>query len=871
MWWPFKKQSEIPEDKRQGGDRRQPHLLMRALNFVFVTVIWNGIICRIWRFIIRSLITVGVVVVLMTAGYVFMEEIIRTSDSVMPEFFDKHVGTDRSIIERLHDPAYFAQQSSFVNEDQKAVACISSPERRVLITDPADVPELFKLAIIASEDKRFYDHEGVDKAGIMRAAFKRLFGVSMSGASTVTMQMAKELRKGTGRASTMKEKVRDIIMALRIEQEFSKGQLLVKYTNTPYLGRGAYGIEAASRAYFGKSAKELKLHQVAFIVSLINKPALPDRSYASDQSAKGPEAVRNANWQQVLRGTRRVLELMSGSITDDDYTRAADAIDNSLRAEVLPRASNCGANGYFAEYVRQDLIKRGFRVDKSGLTVSLTRDDGIQDALEKAVGMTVNAYLARHANDADNGELRAGAVAIEFTGDVLAEVGNINFRKHKYDVMAKGWRSPGSTFKIFTYGGLIEQLVNEAILSGEELPLEDMVARVEKNCSVLDAPIGVSLGRGRGVKMIQNFHSNSQPLYRGQISCALAVAESRNAAAMRAGQRAGMKNVLSLMYDRLGMPKNSRYPCLPYPTTAIGACDMNPISMSATATFLNGGYKVVPRFMNDVCKDGMSLIGKNELGGPRECDTKGEHREPYERVIHPVHSAVMIELLKGPVDIATGTVHSLRKGVIPGIDPLSPEIWQMKPEERKKRLLAFPIETSGEIAGKTGTATNADGRTSDVWLNLFIPGPPDHPEKGIMLIFWMGKDSKDHPLGERGTGTSKGYAESGGRNWSHSAATVLDFLKKNRGYLQPGFRFQPMVKDEVILNMEARGSAASPVPAQEATPDPDTPVIIDPADPTTPPELLSQLPAAEPEEPSSEPQAPLPVLPDGQPAVIPND
>ena len=841
MAW-FQKEGQS-EEKREGGDRRKPNLLARTL-FSVLGFFWD-IVCFFGRLIRRFLVTTGVVAILTISVFFFAEEIIVRIDTWKPQFFDAQLGIERESIARLHDPAYFAEQSDFVSEDQKTVACISSPERRVLITDPAEIPKLFKDAIIASEDKRFFEHQGVDKEGVIRAAIKRYFlHTSASGASTVTMQIAKNLRSGTGRESKPKEKIGDILMALRMEREFSKGQLLVKYVNMPFLGRSSYGIEAASNAYFGKPAKDLKLHQVAFIVSLINKPGLPDRAFTNDRSATTPKDIRSANWKQVLHGTRRVIDLMddAGMLTPDEFTRAADAIDGSFRVEVLPRGSNCGANGYFAEYVRQDLIKRNFRVDKGGLTVSITRDDGLQSVLEKAVGMTTSTYLSRHTKDLDNAELRAGAVAIDFTGDVLAEVGNIDFRKFKYDVIAQGWRSPGSTFKIITYGGMIEQLTNEMLAEsearGESPLLDDIVTRVTKNCSVLDAPIGVSLGRGRGVKMIQNFHQNSQPLYRGQISCALAIAESRNAAAMRAGARAEMKNVLALMY-RLGMPKDAKRPCLPYPTTAIGACDMNPLSMSATAAFMNGGYKVVPRFTNDVCKDGKSLLYKDDRGGRRDCDVKGEHRDPLIRVMHPATSAVVMDMLKGPVDFATGTVHGLRTGVIPGLDPLSPEVWKLKPDERKKRMLAFPIETSGEIAGKTGTATNADGRTSDVWLMLFVPGPPSHPENGIMLIFWMGKDSKDHPLGERGTTGGGGFAESGGRNWTHSAATVLHFLQKERGYLKPGFKFKPMVRDEILSGFEARRYSE---PKQEIIPDPDGPRIIDPSDPTTPSELLKELP-----------------------------
>jgi membrane peptidoglycan carboxypeptidase len=165
------------------------------------------------------------------------------------------------------------------------------------------------------------------------------------------------------------------------------------------------------------------------------------------------------------------------------------------------------------------------------------------------------------------------------------------------------------------------------------------------------------------------------------------------------------------------------------------------------------------------------------------------------------------------------------------MDPLSDEIWKLKPEERKKRMLAFPFETAGEIAGKTGTATNADGKTSDVWLILWIPGPPDHPEKGVVLGFWMGKDSKDHPLGERGSTGGPGLAESGGRNWVHSASTVLAFLQKERGLLRPGNTFQPIIRDDLLMSFEpTRGDSVRST--RKVVPEPTTRVIIDPSDPT---------------------------------------
>jgi membrane peptidoglycan carboxypeptidase len=771
--------------------------------------------------IVRSLfVVIGVLAALAVVGYVEFEAIVEAIDSRYGERIDAYLGTNRAAIARLDDPAYFAQLSVMVNEDQKTVACISSPEHRILINDVADIPPLFVSAILASEDKNFFTHEGIDKGAIVRAMGKRILKESRSGASTLTMQIAKHLRGGTGRASTEAEKVGDIVTALRIEREFSHGQLLVKYVNMPYFGRGQYGIEAASRAYFGKPAKELALQQAAFIVALINKPALPDRAFATDPLIKVRDAVRDANWAESARGTMRVLDLMLGedAITEIEYARAADAVDKSLRKEIVPPGIGCGTHDHFLERVRI-LYKDRFPITRGGLTISITRDDALQDVLERAVDMTLRTYVARHPTDADNAQLRAGAFAVDFTGDVLAEVGNVNFSQLKYDVMATGWRQPGSTFKIFTYGGLVEQLTNE-VLKSDSTPqtVESIVTEVLERCTVLDAPVLVPLGRGRGVKKIENFHSRSEPEYRGEMSCRIALGESRNTAAMRAGSRAGIKHVIELAY-RLGMPHDDKHVLQPYPTTAIGASEVNPLAMASTAAFVNGGFRVTPRFANDVCRDGVSLLHRDESGRAMRCDLRGENRARPERLLHPAVSAAMIELLKGPLDIGpTGTAASLRSGVIPDLDPLSDAIWKLTNDERKRRTLAFPLATSGEIAGKTGTATNADGKTSDVWLLLFVPGPADHLEKGVMLGFWMGKDSKDHPLGERGATGGPGFAESGARNWVHSAATVLAFLQKERGLLQPGHRFAPIFRDDVLERLSPANAKAPQVQMVAAAP-----------------------------------------------------
>src|SRR5207247_10288871 len=116
--------------------------------------------------------------------------------------------------------------------------CISSREHRILINEVAEIPPLFVSAILASEDKNFFKHEGVDKAAILRALAKRLLLESRSGASTLTMQIAKHLRGGTGRPSTEMEKIGDILMAMRLAREFTRQEVMLTYAHMAYVGRG---------------------------------------------------------------------------------------------------------------------------------------------------------------------------------------------------------------------------------------------------------------------------------------------------------------------------------------------------------------------------------------------------------------------------------------------------------------------------------------------------------------------------------------------------------------------------------------------------------------------------------------------------------
>jgi hypothetical protein len=266
----------------------------RSLGLFVLTLPW-ALLRFLGRVVRRFFLVLGVLVALAVVAYVEFEFIVETIDSRYSRQIDAHLGIDKNAISRLHDPAYFAGQSVIVSEDQKTVACISSPEHRILINDPAEIPLFFTNAILASEDKNFFTHEGIDKGAIVRALVKRILQESRSGASTLTMQIAKHLRGGTGRRSTEKEKIGDIIMA-GSASVFTPVAVIRQYTAA---GR------ASKQSRRLRKPQDLALHQRPSSW-LINKPALPDRHSRWIRCQGRTVADRIGQ----LRGTTRVLGLM---------------------------------------------------------------------------------------------------------------------------------------------------------------------------------------------------------------------------------------------------------------------------------------------------------------------------------------------------------------------------------------------------------------------------------------------------------------------------------------------------------------------------------------------------------------------------------
>jgi 1A family penicillin-binding protein len=305
---------------------------------------------------------------------------------------------------------------------------------------------------VDTEDVRFYQHNGVDPQGIVRAAVTTLMGGS-EGASTITQQLVRNTVLSDEQfEKTLKRKVREAYIAIEMEKKYSKAQILNMYLNTIYYGNGAYGIQAAAETYFDKDAKDLTLAEAALLVGLPNGPSLYDPFTSPDAAL----ARRNLVLNRMLT---------AGDITQEQYDEAV--------AEPLglnPGSSDLDSQGkypYWSDYIKT-LLASDFSTDtinQGGLKIYTTLDPECQQAAEEAV----ETQLASIGDD----ELTAALVAIDpSTGYIKAMVGGRDYNTSQYNLATQAKRQPGSSFKAFTLAAAIDDGVNPDIYINCSSPME---------------------------------------------------------------------------------------------------------------------------------------------------------------------------------------------------------------------------------------------------------------------------------------------------------------------------------------------------------------------------------------------------------------
>ena len=309
-------------------------------------------------------------------------------------------------------------------------------DRREL--DFEDIPPVFRQAVIAAEDEDFYDHRGVDLVAIIRAAWANLTGGSIQqGASTITQQYVRNVYPEVGTDVTIERKIKEVLLAMKLERALSKDEIFRRYLNTVYFGEGAYGVEAAAQTYFGTHARRLDLGQAATLAGVIAGPETFD-------------PVDNPVDSQVRRNYVLDRMVQLGFITEDDAAGIRDEeieiVQRALGYERKPEA-------YFIDYARRFLQKRyGDDLYTSGYRITGSLNDEWQQAAVDAINQNMSL---------EPGTPEGALVAIDVdTGEVRAMVGGRNFAQDQTN-LATGdggtGRQSGSAFKPFTLMAAIEQ------------------------------------------------------------------------------------------------------------------------------------------------------------------------------------------------------------------------------------------------------------------------------------------------------------------------------------------------------------------------------------------------------------------------------
>jgi penicillin-binding protein 1A len=432
---------------------------------------------------------------------------------------------------------------------------------------PAYLPE----AVLATEDRRFYDHFGVDPFGILRALFHDISSGQMrQGGSTITQQLAKNLFLKPDR--TLKRKVQEVLLALWLEHKFTKDEILTIYLNRVYLGSGAFGVEAAARKYFSKSARQLTLYESAVLAGLLKAP-----------SKFNPAANPELTAQRTAQVLQNMVE--AGYLTPQQATAAA-----ASRPELREAALAAGRGRYFADWAVDQVRDLLGSVDRD-LVVTTTFDPRLQQLAEEALTGELDKEGAKL------GIGQGALVVLGPDGAVKAMVGGRDYRQSQFNRAVQALRQPGSAFKPFVY------------LAGLE-------AGYGPDTIIDDAPI--SLGK---------WHPNNyDDKYYGRIPLREALAHSANSATIQLAEKAGIKHVIDVAH-RLGITAELRDDA----SIALGTSEVSLLELTAAyGGFANGGKGVWPFGVTEIRdRDGHVLYrrsgsGPGQVMTPQQAATMAE-------------------------------------------------------------------------------------------------------------------------------------------------------------------------------------------------------------------------------------------------------
>ena len=428
------------------------------------------------------------------------------------------------------------ESSKVYSEDGKVLAEFYY-ERRTFVPH-YKIPDHVKKAFIAIEDVRFYSHPGVDFIGTFRAlAHDIRAGGMVQGGSTITQQLAKMLFLKPEKSLT--RKIKDAVISLQIEKRYTKDEILGLYLNQTYFGTRAFGIEAASQTYFGKSVAELSVADAALLATLPKAP-----------SQYSP--FRNPEKSRERRSVVLHAMLKHKFISREQYDKASRET-----IPVTPHFRKYEAP-YFVELLRQQMEQKyGTGIYTSGYKIHSTIDSNMQHVAEDALRNGVKSIEKRVRPG-----IQASLIVVDIrTGHIKAMVGGSDFWQNQFNRATQALRQPGSAFKPFVYAAALE----------DGMTPEDVIA---------DSPISFRGARPGQMWSPKNYDGK----YHGPVTLKTALAKSLNAATVRLAGTVGIDNVIDTA-RRFGITSDLQ----PYMPLALGASDVTLIEMvRAYAAFATG-------------------------------------------------------------------------------------------------------------------------------------------------------------------------------------------------------------------------------------------------------------------------------------------
>jgi penicillin-binding protein 1A len=428
-------------------------------------------------------------------------------------------------------------------------------EKRRIPVQYADIPKPLIQAIIVTEDRRFFEHPGIDIYGLMRATVSMIHTRSKSqGGSTITMQVARNFF--LNRKKTFLRKFHEIILAIKIDRELPKEKILELYCNKIYLGNRAYGVGAAAQIYYGKELKDLSLAEMAMIAGLPQAPSVHN-------PIANPKAAKKRRDHVLMR----LLE--AKFITQADY---AKAIEEPIKSTYHGARIEVEAP-YVAEMIRQAMITHfGDAIYTQGYKVYTTIESPLQMAANTALHNGLIDYHHRHPRRA----MPQGAlVALDPNdGALKALVGGYDFSKNKFNRATQSLRQPGSSFKPFIYAAALDKGYTwSTIVNDAPIALYD--------------PSQPNLWRPH----------NDTLTFEGPMRLKEALVHSRNLVSIRVLDDIGLDYAIDYL-GRFGFAKNTLPKGL---SLALGSLSISPLDLTrAYAVFANGGFYVEPYVIDKV-------------------------------------------------------------------------------------------------------------------------------------------------------------------------------------------------------------------------------------------------------------------------------